>query len=297
MAKDPRSDPAATTFALERDRGRSGGDRTTQAPTLVLPLEPCTASLAAGGSPKLLDRSSFAFLPAGLPYRLDVDAGITKIAIIGLGRTAIDGLFAEYGEDVDRRVLDDVLAEARIFPRTRWVDELCHRYVFERTVCKKTTSLAARFLEIELLKEAYFLGKEAKDKKTRASVVASGGVAEKVRAYIDSHLFEELSVERLCRVFGTSESTLLRLFRRDVGTTPVEYARARRLDEARMMLETGTYSASEVGGRIGYATLAAFTTAFTKRFGVSPSSVKRSPELVLLPPHGEAPFRRPRAND
>ena len=46
---------------------------------------------------------------------------------------------------------------------TRWVDELVHRYVFERAQCEKHQSSAAIFLETELLKELFFLAREHDD--------------------------------------------------------------------------------------------------------------------------------------
>lgn len=298
LGKEPRSDRGDTTLHVVRDRKGLARERLEASPVLVFPIEACVVELSTGGTVTRLDRAKLALVPPRVAFGLGGVSPVIQVVLVAIGPRAESTFFSEYGADATPDVLRSVLAEARVFPRTRWVDELCHRYVFERTVCEKHESLAARFLEVELVKEAYFLGKEALTSHTRASVATNEApLVSKVRAHIDAHLFEEVSLADLCRAFGTSESTLLRTFRRETGTTPVEYTRARRLDEARLLLETGTYSASEVAIQVGYASLPAFTSAFSRKFGHAPSSLRKRGSRVVLPPHGEAPVRRARAKD
>lgn len=99
----------------------------------------------------------------------------------------------------------------------------------------------------------------------------------------------------IARTCGSSESTLLRAFRRAFGVPPTTYVRNRRLEEALLLLESGRYTVSEVAVRVGYANLSAFTVAFRRRFRTAPSDVKPRERPVLLP-HGRTP-RRPRAKN
>jgi AraC-like DNA-binding protein len=289
--------PGDTTLRIVRESRALGRERLARRAELVLPLESSVLELFIGGKGKKerLDRSRLAVLPSRAVYELFAVSPVAQVAFVALGEDAYATFFREYEGDVSGDVLRDVLAEPRFFPRTRWVDEIVHRYVFERSVCDKHWSQAARFLETELVKEVYFLGKEALENHTRASVVQEDlPLVAKVRAYIDAHLFEDVSVSVLCESFGASESTLLRTFRREVGTTPADYTRGRRLDEARLLLEGGSYSASEVAVHVGYASLPAFTVAFTRKFGDAPSSVRKARGASVLPPHGEPPVRRKR---
>jgi AraC-like DNA-binding protein len=73
---------------------------------------------------------------------------------------------------------------------------------------------------------------------------------------------------------GASESTLLRAFRRERGRSPSAYAREKKLDAALLLLRSGRYAISEVATRVGYGNLAAFSSAFARRFGSPPSSVR-----------------------
>ena len=86
----------------------------------------------------------------------------------------------------------------------------------------------------------------------------------------------------LARHCHTSESTLLRAFRRDFETTPATYARERRLEASLLLLKSGRYTVTEVAARVGYGSLPAFTIAFRRRFGSS----------VLGEPHGAASASR-----
>lgn len=288
----------ATRVVVVRDPRALERHRLGARPTLVVPLEGDVVVEASTLAVRV-DRAKLAVVPARLRFRLSASTAIASTALVELGAAAEEAFFREYAGDVDRSTYAEVLSQPRVLPRTRWVHELVHRAVFEWTVCEKRDSQAARFLETELVKEVYFLGKEALARRTRASVVRDDApLVARARALLDAHLFEDLGLRALCKRLGASESTLARAFQREVGASPAAYRRGRRLDEARLILETGVYSASEVAHHVGYATLAAFSAAFSRRFGEPPSAARGRgvAGACVLPPHGEPP-RRHRTGD
>lgn len=239
-----------------------------------------------------IDRASFALVPAGRRYALAIPEIGTAVTLVIDDVTRANAT-REYAPDLDARRLTEVLAAYRVLPRTRWVDELVHRYVFEREVCERPASNAARFLETELVKEVYFLGCEQLDHHTRASVLFEGDpIAAAAREWIEEHLFEPFRIDALVRHCHASESTLLRAFRKQLGVSPLAYARRRRLEQAMQLLESGRYAVTEVATRVGYDTPSAFAAAFHKQFGVTPSRVR--PGAASLPAHGRPPKRRGR---
>ncbi|HTJ43576.1 MAG TPA: AraC family transcriptional regulator, partial [Kofleriaceae bacterium] len=240
-----------------------------------------------------IDRARFAVVPGKARHRVRAARGASAcIVTIVIGAGAWKLVAREYGAFVDERIYAKIVGETRVFARTRWVDELVQRYVFERDVCEKHASRAARFLETELVKEVFFLGREQLERHTRSSVLFEGGaLATRARAWLEEHLFEEVSTAALAKQCGASESTVLRAFRREIGVAPAIYVRRRRLEEARHLLETGRYQVTEVAARVGYDNPSAFAVAFRAQFGVSPSRVR--PEVASLPAYGEPP-RRPR---
>lgn len=275
---------------VDRDASASG-TRVMPGPALIAPLEATVVLLDA----QRLDRASIALVPARTPHVLELPvAGAAVVVTLMIEAADRAAAVREYAPHVDARRMAEVLGAPRVLPRTRWIDELIHRYVFERAVCEKPGSTAACFLEAELTKEIYFLGCEQLERKTRASVVHEGDpIAVRARAWIEEHLFEPFSMPALVRACAASESTVLRAFRRAHGVAPIAYVRRRRLDEAMQLLESGRYAVTEVATRVGYETPSAFAAAFGKQFGVSPSQVRPAIDpSALLPAYGEEP--RPR---
>jgi AraC-like DNA-binding protein len=280
---------------LRIERGGALADRTRveDRPSIVLPLESSVVELHVDDARHRLDRASFALVPAKKRFRVRSISPVTRLLTVFVGDDALRRVRREYAPQVDGDRFATILSLAQIFPRTRWVDEIAQRYLFEIDVCEKHGSRAARFLETELAKELYFLGSERIDRRSRASVVSEeGDLVRRARETIESDLFSPLRVDALARACHTSESTLLRAFRRELGVAPATYVRDRRLDESLLMIESGRFSVGEVATRVGYESLSAFSVAFRRRFGVVPSRAKNAtPRSQMLPPHGSPPVR------
>ncbi len=81
-----------------------------------------------------------------------------------------------------------------------------------------------------------------------------------------------LSVPELAYHFAMSESTLLRQLKRLTGLSPAQYVQAVRLENARRLLENGTFrSITQVAAQVGYGDVRSFSRNFRIRFGKLPS--------------------------
>ena len=89
--------------------------------------------------------------------------------------------------------------------------------------------------------------------------------------FVETHLFEKFNIADLVAAARTSQATLFRLFKRDLKVSPIEYARNRRLDEAKTLLKSREYQVSDVALLVGYEDLSSFSKAFRLRFGSPPS--------------------------
>ncbi len=81
-----------------------------------------------------------------------------------------------------------------------------------------------------------------------------------------------VSVSELADAVGLSESHLHRLFLRETGKTPHRFLVAARLERAREMLRTTTFSVKEVCARSGFADVPNFTRLFKRAYGVPPGA-------------------------
>ena len=93
--------------------------------------------------------------------------------------------------------------------------------------------------------------------------------------WINEHLSSELTVEILADKLSTSVRTLIRLFQRELQTTPAKYVENVRIEAACRSIELGVRSMEEVARRTGYQSVDVLRKAFIRRIGVSPKEYAR----------------------
>lgn len=105
--------------------------------------------------------------------------------------------------------------------------------------------------------------------RARGSLSASDRtrLAEAIRGQLD----DRHSLEALARLVDMDVRRFTAAFRRAFGMSPWQYVLRARLDAAARMLLQGREPVTEVALATGFATPSHFATAFTRRFGVSPS--------------------------
>jgi len=244
------------------------------APSIAFTLEWATGS----SGDQILDRSNVLVVSRSVLLASD------RLGLLTLHPPVVAAAEREYASlGLDRRRFERWLRHRTVLPRTTWLHEILHRYVFERHALDHRDNLATRFLEIEIAKELYFLFRDREGGADRASILRTPGApVERALRYIESHLFTECSVRELARIAGASESTLLRQFQAEVGATPGAYWRTRKLDQALLALRAGR-SVAEVATHVGYDNPTSFGFAFTKRFGRSPSTFRSRGRVRAAP--------------
>ena len=77
--------------------------------------------------------------------------------------------------------------------------------------------------------------------------------------------------ESLAREAALSRSTFFERFNRSIGMTPMAYLLAWRMALAKDLLRRGAGSVAEVAERVGYSSASAFSVAFSRHVGRSPT--------------------------
>ncbi|MEW6348505.1 MAG: AraC family transcriptional regulator [Thermodesulfobacteriota bacterium] len=98
---------------------------------------------------------------------------------------------------------------------------------------------------------------------------------EHARRIIEQEFADPPSLLALARRVGLNEFKLKSGFRELYRTTVFGYVRMLRMDQARVMLETGELNVGEVASAMGYTCFGHFSEAFRKRFGIPPREVKK----------------------
>ena len=96
---------------------------------------------------------------------------------------------------------------------------------------------------------------------------------EKLHGIVMKHMAEQdLSIETLTNLIGTSKSTLYRKVKANTGLNINEYIRLCRLKQAAEMLSSQKYRINEVAYMVGFSSPSYFATSFQKQFNISPST-------------------------
>ena len=85
----------------------------------------------------------------------------------------------------------------------------------------------------------------------------------------------DLRVEKIADIMGTSVSTLYRKVKALTDLNSVEYIRLVKLKKAAELLSEGSYRINEISYIVGFSSPSYFATSFQKQFGISPSQFIR----------------------
>lgn len=91
-----------------------------------------------------------------------------------------------------------------------------------------------------------------------------------IKNYIESHLQEDLSSSVLCRKLFIPRNELFRLIKDETGMSLGQYVKFKRLQYAQKLLQTETYSITDIAGMCGINDFNYFTRIFKQQNGVSP---------------------------
>lgn len=95
------------------------------------------------------------------------------------------------------------------------------------------------------------------------------GSAAQLVAYVNDHLFEDISLQSIAKAFYRSPSQISRLFRTVTGSSLWRYVRVKRLLAARAMIQRGE-SARTACDACGFLDYSSFYRAYKAHFGQSP---------------------------
>jgi AraC family transcriptional regulator len=102
-----------------------------------------------------------------------------------------------------------------------------------------------------------------------------GHQLKRVLSYIEEHLAEDLSLERIASVASVGQSHLKTLFRNSVGKPVHQYVVQRRVERAQMLLLQGHLSMAEVAQRSGFAHQSHMARHMRRALGVQPRVMRR----------------------
>ena len=116
---------------------------------------------------------------------------------------------------------------------------------------------------------------ERVDASELPTLAARKQLVQQACALMLAHADEPLSMLQVCRHVGASRRKLNYCFRDVLGTSPLKYLRALRLNGVRRELRDGTASVQQAAARWGFWHLGEFAAGYRRQFGELPSQTLR----------------------
>ncbi|MBB2912476.1 transcriptional regulator GlxA family with amidase domain [Streptosporangium becharense] len=131
---------------------------------------------------------------------------------------------------------------------------------------------AARLAVVPLERE----GGQAQFIVHRQPPVPRGSTLEPLLHWLEDNADRDLTLDEIARHARMSPRTLLRRFREQTGTTPLQWLHRVRIRQAQHLLETTGHSVERIAAQVGFGSPTAFRDRFKRITGVTPRSYRHA---------------------
>ncbi len=104
-------------------------------------------------------------------------------------------------------------------------------------------------------------------------------------AFIDENYMNKITIDELSDMCHLSATHFRRLFLSIMGTSPLAFINATRIDRACILLKTTEEPILEIAEEVGFTSLSSFNRAFTAIMKTSPRNYRNADSMDTLKPH------------
>ena len=98
---------------------------------------------------------------------------------------------------------------------------------------------------------------------------------QKTKKWLEDNYNKDLKLANISEYVGYSNYYLDRLFKKEVGVSPMEYVRKIRLEKGLILLTTTSKTITTISQEVGFADRRSFVTYFKEKMGVTPNEYKK----------------------
>lgn len=99
--------------------------------------------------------------------------------------------------------------------------------------------------------------------------------------YVYEHVYEYISAEIIAEAIQVSKNYILTLFKKETGTSLVDFIKQIKVSEAKLLLEYSEYSLIEISDMLSCSSQSFFTTMFHRIEGTTPRQYRESKRKVV----------------
>jgi AraC family transcriptional activator of pyochelin receptor len=205
-------------------------------------------------------------------YDLVIDKSV-HVVHITIDREYYAGLLHD-NERSEATIKNKLLNKDQVWSGTGNINLALSRAIHDILYNPLEGNLKSLFVEGKILEVVALQLNDVKPAQKTTAAFRDEDTFFEIKKYLDENFKEEMSLRSLSRMFGVNEFKLKKGFKTLFQSTVFDYIHELKMMYARTLLLDEKKLVNEVAGAIGYKNPNHFSTAFKRKFGMSPTSLK-----------------------
>ena len=191
-------------------------------------------------------------------------------------------------QDTEKELLAQIIVEARNTFRVRLDDPYQEELIFNsEPLTFGSAQLISHYLEqliIHLYRRYFSYSLPVRSSRFLAEASSGNDTYNRIVRYMEEHLGERMTIDRICRDNLVGRSQLQKLFRDTKGCGVIEFFSMMKIDTAKQMIRDNQLNFTQIADRLGYNSIHYFSRQFKQITTMTPSEYATSIRLLSEKP-------------
>lgn len=191
-------------------------------------------------------------------------------------------------QDTEKELLAQIIVEARNTFSGRLDDPYQEELIFNsEPLTFGSAQLISHYLEqlmIHLYRRYFSYSLPVRSSRFLAEASSGNDTYNRIVRYMEEHLGERMTIDRICRDNLVGRSQLQKLFRDIKGCGVIEFFSMMKIDTAKQMIRDNQLNFTQIADRLGYNSIHYFSRQFKQITTMTPSEYATSIRLLSEKP-------------
>ena len=191
-------------------------------------------------------------------------------------------------QDTEKELLAQIIVEARNTFSGRLDDPFQEELIFNsEPLTFGSAQLISHYLEqliIHLYRRYFSYSLPVRSSRFLAEASSGNDTYNRIVRYMEEHLGERMTIDRICRDNLVGRSQLQKLFRDTKGCGVIEFFSMMKIDTAKQMIRDNQLNFTQIADRLGYSSIHYFSRQFKQITTMTPSEYATSIRLLSEKP-------------
>lgn len=191
-------------------------------------------------------------------------------------------------QDTEKELMAQIIVEARNTFSGRLDDPYQEELIFNsEPLTFGSAQLISHYLEqlmIHLYRRYFSYSLPVRSSRFLAEACSGNDTYNRIVRYMEEHLGERMTIDRICRDNLVGRSQLQKLFRDTKGCGVIEFFSMMKIDTAKQMIRDNQLNFTQIADRLGYNSIHYFSRQFKQITTMTPSEYATSIRLLSEKP-------------